>query len=95
MSNYETMFSLQSKKALIAGASRGIGLAIAKAAAAQGAHTVLAARSTAALERETAALAAQGYSAEALALDIVDPDSVDKAAEACFDADILVLNIII
>ena len=90
MRNYETMFSLQSKKALIAGASRGIGLAIAQAAAAHGAHAVLAARSTAALEREAAALAAQGYSAAALALDIADPDSVDKAAEACSDADILV-----
>ena len=90
MRNYETMFSLQGKKALIAGASRGIGLAIAQAAAAHGAHAVLAARSTAALEREAAALAAQGYSAAALALDIADPDSVDKAAEACSDADILV-----
>lgn len=90
MDNYRTMFSLQGKKALIAGASRGIGLAIARATAAHGAHTVLAARSTDALDREVRALAEQGCSAEALPLDVADADSIDRAAQACADADILV-----
>ena len=39
------MFSLTGKTALVAGASRGIGLAIAQQMAAAGAHTILAARS--------------------------------------------------
>lgn len=90
MENYRAMFSLQGKKALIAGASRGIGLAIAKATAAHGAHTVLAARSTEALEREARALREQGCSAEALALDITAAESIDRAAQACADIDILV-----
>ena len=90
MQNYETMFSLKGKKALIAGASRGIGIAIAKATAAQGAHTVLAARSTDVLDEQVAALVEQGYSAESLALDITDNGSIDATAAACADADILV-----
>lgn len=82
-------FSLSGKTALIAGASRGIGLAIARAFAAAGAHTILAARSTSALEKEAAALTAQGYSAAALALDVTSNTSIDAAASA-HDYDILV-----
>lgn len=84
------MFSLSGRKALVAGASRGIGLAIAKALAAQGAHTVLASRSTDVLAIEVRKLRQAGQSAEALALDITDNDSIDSAAEGCADADILV-----
>ena len=40
----EGMFSLAKKKALVAGASRGIGLAIAKGLAAAGANTILSSR---------------------------------------------------
>jgi len=88
----EKLFSLSGKKALIAGASRGIGLAIAKATAAAGAHTVLAARSADALETEVAALNKAGYKAEALALDVTSEASIDQAAEAHGDIDILVSN---
>jgi NAD(P)-dependent dehydrogenase (short-subunit alcohol dehydrogenase family) len=88
--DYTRMFSLQGRTALIAGASRGIGLAIARAAAAQGAHTVLAARSTEALEDEVRNLREAGLSAEALRLDVTDNESIDSAAAACPDADILV-----
>lgn len=84
------MFRLDGKKALVAGASRGIGLAIAQATAAQGAHTVLAARSTDVLEREAAALAEQGFSAAVQALDMKDEASIDECAAAHADADILV-----
>lgn len=86
----ETMFSLGGKKALIAGASRGIGLAIAQAAAAQGAHTVLAARSAQALETESAALQAKGYSTETQSLDMTDRASIDACAQQHADADILI-----
>ena len=84
------MFSLAGKKALVAGASRGIGLAIAQAAAAQGAHTVLAARSADVLEREAAALREKGYSAETQILDMTDRASIDACAAQHGDADILI-----
>jgi NAD(P)-dependent dehydrogenase (short-subunit alcohol dehydrogenase family) len=86
----EKLFSLSGKKALIAWASRGIGLAIAKATAAAGAHTVLAARTQQALEKEAAALNDAGYRAETLALDVTSAASIDAAAEAHGDVDILV-----
>jgi len=86
----EKLFSLSGRKALIAGASRGIGLAIAKAMAAAGAHTVLAARSQEALEREAAALKSAGHKAETLSLDVTSEKSIDLAAEALGDVDILV-----
>ena len=88
--DYARMFSLSGRKALVAGASRGIGLAIAKAMAAQGAHAVLASRSTDVLAIEARKLRQAGQSAEALALDITDNDSIDSAAEQCADSDILV-----
>lgn len=88
--DYARMFSLQGRTALIAGASRGIGLAIAKAAAAQGAHTVLASRSTDVLEREVKALREAGFSADSLRLDIADNESIDAVAATCPDVDILI-----
>ena len=54
------IFSLTGKNALVAGASRGIGLAIAQGLAAAGAHTVLAARSMDKLETNAKALAEKG-----------------------------------
>jgi NAD(P)-dependent dehydrogenase (short-subunit alcohol dehydrogenase family) len=86
----EQLFSLSGKRALVAGASRGIGLAIAKEIAAAGAHTILAARSREALEKETAGLKQAGHQAETLALDVASEASIDSAAEACGDIDILV-----
>ena len=85
-----TMFSLAGKKALIAGASRGIGLAIAKATAAAGAHTILAARSADALTEAVAAIEQTGYSAEALALDVGNLESIHSVTVAHPDIDILV-----
>ena len=84
------IFSLEGKTALIAGASRGIGLAIAKEIAAAGADTILAARSLDKLEAEAKALRDQGLKARALALDFGDPKSIRACAEAAGDVDILV-----
>jgi NAD(P)-dependent dehydrogenase (short-subunit alcohol dehydrogenase family) len=82
-------FSLSGKTALIAGASRGIGLAIARAMAAAGAHTILAARSSDALEREAARIREEGGSAGTRILDFTSPDSIRACAESV-DPDILV-----
>lgn len=82
-------FSLAGKKALIAGASRGIGLAIAQAYAAAGADTVLAARSVVKLDEEAASLRHQGFKATSCFLDMEDLPSIDAAAFA-HDYDILV-----
>jgi gluconate 5-dehydrogenase len=86
----ESMFSLAGKKALIAGASRGIGLAIAKATAEAGAKTVLAARSVDKLKAEAKALHDAGWQAETLSLDMTSRDSILAAAGAHKDVDILV-----
>jgi len=88
--NYERMFRLDGKKVLVAGASRGIGLAIAQAAAAQGARTVLAARSADKLAAHADALTAQGYAAETQALDMADTASIDACAQAHPDVDVLI-----
>ena len=88
--DYRQIFSLTGKKALVAGASRGIGLAIAQAAATHGARTVLAARSLDALEREAEALGEQGCEVEIVRLDITDDSSIDSCAHAHGDADILI-----
>jgi NAD(P)-dependent dehydrogenase (short-subunit alcohol dehydrogenase family) len=84
------IFSLSGRSALVAGASRGIGLAIARALAGAGAHTILAARSLAPLERAAAELRKQGRSAEAIALDVTDAESIRAAADAAGAPDILI-----
>lgn len=79
------IFSLEGRRALVAGASRGIGLAIAKGLAGAGAEVLLAARSKDKLKAEAAAI--QGTAIE---LDVTHPDSVRAAAESAGDIDILV-----
>ena len=83
-------FSLEGKTALIVGASRGIGLAIAQHTAAAGARTILAARSVDRLETNTADLKALGYDAHWIMLDIADPESIRAAVEEAGPVDILV-----
>lgn len=68
-------FRLDGKRALVTGASSGIGLGCAVATAQAGAHTVLVARRLAELEEAAEALRAQGHSAEALVLDVSDVEA--------------------
>jgi gluconate 5-dehydrogenase len=84
------IFSLAGKTALVAGASRGIGLAIAQGLAAAGAHTILAARSKDKLEANARELAGKGYSAAALRMDTSDSGSIDAGLENLGDIDILI-----
>jgi gluconate 5-dehydrogenase len=82
--------TLASKTALIAGASRGIGLAIARALAGAGARTILAARSIDKLEAIAKSLRDEGRSAAAVELDFTSSVSICKAADAVGTVDILV-----
>ena len=84
------IFSLAGKTALVAGASRGIGLAIAQGLADAGAHTVLAARSMDKLEEHARALTSRGLSASAVRLDMADSQSIDAAVSGLEAIDILI-----
>lgn len=64
------MFSLQGRVALVTGASRGLGYAMAEALAAAGAHTILNGRDAASLEAAAGRLRARGLAAEAKAFDV-------------------------
>lgn len=80
------MALLTNKTALIVGASRGIGLAIARDLALCGARTILAARSMPVLEREAQGLRASGMQAVPMHLDLAHPDATVELP----DCDILV-----
>lgn len=67
---------LENRTALITGANRGIGLAIAKAYAKEGAKVLLAGRSEAALKRVQAEITAAGGAAQVFVVDLEDADSV-------------------
>lgn len=75
-------FRLDGKRALVAGASSGIGFGCAVALAEVGAHVVLSARSAEKLSEATEALRAEGFSAEALVLDVADVEATEAAVAA-------------
>ncbi|MGH9629686.1 MAG: SDR family NAD(P)-dependent oxidoreductase, partial [Bryobacteraceae bacterium] len=81
-------FSLEGKTALVAGASRGIGLAIARLAAQAGARTILAARSMDKLREHAGAIVKAGYKGEAAELDICDQNSIQALTEKFPEIDI-------
>lgn len=85
-------FGVDGKRALITGASRGIGLAAAQALAAFGAHVTLAARPSKDLEAAMAALIADGHDAEALELDVTDASRARALIDVREPFDILVNN---
>ena len=89
-------FRLDGRRALVTGASRGIGRAIAEAFADAGADVALAARTVADLETVASAVEARGRRAVVLPLDVRDvaaiEESVVKADEALGGLDILVNN---
>ncbi len=80
------LFDLTGKTALVSGASRGIGEAIARLLAAAGAHVVCTSRRLDACEAVAAAIRADGGSAEARAAHVGDPAAIE-ALFAGLDAD--------
>jgi len=68
---------LEARVSLVTGASRGIGRAIAKALAAEGARVVVGARDAARLAEVVAEIEGAGGRAEAIALDVADRGSVE------------------
>lgn len=91
---YLERFNLTGRRALVTGAARGIGLAIAESLAEAGAHMILTDMGDAA-EASAELLRLKGFSAEAATLDVTDRPSVDDLAtriEAAGGLDILVNN---
>lgn len=90
------MQSLQGKKALVTGAGKGIGKAIALALAAEGVDVALLGRNTANLEEVAAQVKTQGVQAAVVSADISDRTSVEMAIDqiqSSFGAiDILINN---
>jgi NAD(P)-dependent dehydrogenase (short-subunit alcohol dehydrogenase family) len=83
-------FRLDGRRALVAGGSRGIGLACSVALAEAGAHVIVAARGKAELDEAVAALRDAGHSAEALVLDIADLPALTAAFKAIGRLDVFV-----
>ena len=93
---YLEKYDLKGRNAVVTGGGRAIGLACSTALAEAGAHVVIADRDANVCEEGKAELARLGYSADAIVLDVTDPDAVNAAADslnAKFGAiDILVNN---
>jgi NAD(P)-dependent dehydrogenase (short-subunit alcohol dehydrogenase family) len=85
-------FRLDGRRALVTGASRGIGLAAAAALAGAGEHVTLVARQEQALETAAAALRAAGGQCDILVLDVTDAKAVQATLSACEPFQILVNN---
>ncbi|ROU03271.1 SDR family NAD(P)-dependent oxidoreductase [Histidinibacterium lentulum] len=83
-------FRLDGQRALVAGASSGIGLACATALAEAGAEVTLAARRIEALEEITGEMTARGWKAAALRLDVADVEATAATVADHGPFDILV-----
>ena len=90
------MARLEGRIALITGASRGIGAAVARRFAAEGAHVVLVARTVGGLEEVDDAIQEAGGSATLVPLDLREFEQIDRLGAALFERyrklDILVGN---
>jgi len=83
-------FSLQGRRALVAGGSSGIGLGCAVALAEAGAHVIIMARRRDQLDEVAAAMTTAGQSVEVMVGDIADIDSMSAAIESLRPLEIFV-----
>jgi NAD(P)-dependent dehydrogenase (short-subunit alcohol dehydrogenase family) len=90
------MFDLSGRRAVVTGASRGIGRALAEALSAAGASVAVAARKAQSLQATMDAIHAAGGTAHPIVLDVADTArcaaAIDEAAVALGGLDILVNN---
>jgi len=78
---YLERFRLPGRVAFVTGGAQGIGLATAEALAEAGARVVIGDLTQAALDTGIAALAAKGYAARGVVLDVTDAQAVTAAAD--------------
>ena len=71
---------LEGRLALITGASRGLGAAVAKRFAAEGAHVILTARTVGGLEEIDDEIRKAGGKATLAPMDLFEPDNIDRMA---------------
>src|SRR5260221_1373048 len=84
---------LRGRKALVTGASKGIGRACAEVLAEEGCDIVLVSRTAADLETVRAKIAGEhNVAVRYYALDLADSKNVDRLAAECADTDLLVNN---
>lgn len=87
---------MQNTVAIVTGASRGIGKAIARSLAAEGSHVFLASRSQSDLDALAREFQSAGFAATPLATDVTKQEEVDALVQSAMDAvghiDILVNN---
>jgi len=81
------MGRLDGRRALVTGGGRGIGAAVSRALADEGAHVVVAARTASEIEA-----VAREIGGSAVVLDVADRSSVDAAMREVGDVDVLVAN---
>lgn len=85
-------FRLDQRRALVTGASRGIGLAATAALTGAGAHVTMVARQREDLEKAAALVRQAGGQCDTLVLDVTHPQAVQSALAACEPFQILVNN---
>jgi NAD(P)-dependent dehydrogenase (short-subunit alcohol dehydrogenase family) len=90
------MGRLDERVAIVTGSGQGIGRAVARVLAHEGAAVLLASRTAHRVEQVAQEIVASGGRARAVGCDVLDPEQIDAAVAACIDAfgppDILVNN---